>query len=261
MKSRHDKQDLLERLLKDNGGTGLASHIEHKTPKVFNSVAETFLQGVMAFPKDEKLGNEYSYQYFTEPSSSSSSNSVSSDSLGNTNVASWTLDPRIVEKFMKHFHTFPKSHNEEFLPLIKYLIENKNTTVYQYRIGGHVLVSIDRIPVNYKFAEAFETAKLTASTDGVEVKQTEAEIYWSGIDTVPVLLDPVLTSNGTHPNSIPGALREAALNGSTRPNILKNNLHLQTIPGRTLRRPDTIVNDRKWQRILPFCNVSDRKAP
>ncbi|CAF1419816.1 unnamed protein product, partial [Rotaria magnacalcarata] len=32
-------------------------------------------------------------------------------------------------------------------------------------------------------------------------------------------------------------------------------------PGRTLRRPDTIVNDRKWQRILPFCNVSDRKAP
>ncbi|CAM4796131.1 unnamed protein product [Rotaria magnacalcarata] len=93
MKSRHDKQDLLERLLKDNGGTGLASHIEHKkkiqasfiklqwgyqTPKVFNSVAETFLQGVMAFPKDEKLGNEYSYQYFTEPSSSSSSNSVSS---------------------------------------------------------------------------------------------------------------------------------------------------------------------------------------
>ncbi|CAM4749357.1 unnamed protein product [Rotaria magnacalcarata] len=30
MKSRHDKQDLLERLLKDNGGTGLASHIEHK---------------------------------------------------------------------------------------------------------------------------------------------------------------------------------------------------------------------------------------
>ncbi|CAF2052993.1 unnamed protein product [Rotaria magnacalcarata] len=78
MKSRHDKQDLLERLLKDNGGTGLASHIEHKTPKVFNSIAETFLQGVMAFPKDEKLGNEYSYQYFTEPSSSSSSNSVSS---------------------------------------------------------------------------------------------------------------------------------------------------------------------------------------
>ncbi len=30
MQIRHDKQDLLERLLKDNGGTGLALHIEHK---------------------------------------------------------------------------------------------------------------------------------------------------------------------------------------------------------------------------------------
>ncbi|CAF5137275.1 unnamed protein product, partial [Rotaria magnacalcarata] len=65
-----------------------------------------------------------------------------------------------------------------------------------------------------------QIAKLTASTDGVGVKQTEAEIDWSGIDTVPVLLDPVLTSNGTHPNSISDALREAVLNGSTRPGIL-----------------------------------------
>ncbi|CAF1400518.1 unnamed protein product, partial [Rotaria socialis] len=47
---------------------------------------------------------------------------------------------------MKYFHTFSKSDNEEVLPLIKYLIENENTTVYQYRIGGHVLVSIDRAP-------------------------------------------------------------------------------------------------------------------
>jgi hypothetical protein len=30
MQIRHDKSDLLERLLKDNGGTGLALHIEHK---------------------------------------------------------------------------------------------------------------------------------------------------------------------------------------------------------------------------------------
>ncbi len=34
------------------------------------------------------------------------------------------------------------------------------------------------------------------------------------------LLDPALSSNGTHPNSIPAALREAALNGSTHPSIL-----------------------------------------
>ncbi|CAF4281381.1 unnamed protein product [Rotaria magnacalcarata] len=68
--------------------------------------------------------------------------------------------------------------------------------------------------------EHHQIAKLTASTDGVGVKQTEAEIDWSGIDTVPVLLDPVLTSNGTHPNSISDALREVVLNGSTRPGIL-----------------------------------------
>ncbi|CAF2052995.1 unnamed protein product [Rotaria magnacalcarata] len=122
---------------------------------------------------------------------------------------------------MKHFHTFPKSHNEEFLPLIKYLIENKNTTVYQYRIGGHVLVSIDRIPVNYKFAEAFEVNEQEPHIIlGLYDDLAEAEIYWSGIDTVPVLLDPVLTSNGTHPNSISDALREVVLNGSTRPGIL-----------------------------------------
>ncbi len=30
MSIRHEKYDLLERLLKDNGGTGLALHIEHK---------------------------------------------------------------------------------------------------------------------------------------------------------------------------------------------------------------------------------------
>ncbi|CAF2003169.1 unnamed protein product [Rotaria magnacalcarata] len=48
------------------------------TQKVFHSIAEAFLQGVMTFPKNEKIENEYSYQYFTEPSSSSSSNSVSS---------------------------------------------------------------------------------------------------------------------------------------------------------------------------------------
>ncbi|CAM4842650.1 unnamed protein product, partial [Rotaria magnacalcarata] len=121
--------------------------------------------------------NEYSYQYFTEPSSSSSSNSVSSDKL---------LPLFDEDLILKGFGQKNSSSNEREIQVIK------NS----------------------------QTAKLTASTDGVEVKQTEAEIYWSGIDTVPVLLDPVLTSNGTHPNSIPGALREAALNGSTRPSIL-----------------------------------------
>ncbi|CAF4672915.1 unnamed protein product [Rotaria sp. Silwood1] len=43
MQIRHDKYDLLERLLKDNGGTGLALHIEHKvnglpTPDFYHSL-------------------------------------------------------------------------------------------------------------------------------------------------------------------------------------------------------------------------------
>ncbi|CAF3801218.1 unnamed protein product [Adineta steineri] len=143
-------------------------------------------------------------------------------------------------EFMKHFHSSLKSNDEEFLPIIKYLIDNGNTTVYQWRTNGHVPVSIERPPLNYKFAEAAEIDEtepniilgfdddLTTSTEGIEIKQAanqadvidfdiETEIDWSGIDTVPELLDPALSSNGTHPNSIPDALREAALNGSTHP--------------------------------------------
>ncbi|CAF3254522.1 unnamed protein product [Rotaria sp. Silwood2] len=82
MQIRHDKYDLLERLLKDNGGTGLALHMEHKKkiqastiklqwghqmpiymttvpedklPKIINSTAGTFLFGTMTFPKNEKM--------------------------------------------------------------------------------------------------------------------------------------------------------------------------------------------------------------
>ncbi len=87
-------------------------------------------------------------------------------------------------EFMKHFHP---SDNEEFLPILKYLIENGNTTVYQWRTGGHLPVSIERPPLNYKFAEAVEMNEeeepniilgldddddLTTSTEGIEVKQT-----------------------------------------------------------------------------------------
>jgi hypothetical protein len=88
---------------------------------------------------------------------------------------------------MKHFHPSSKSDNEEFLPILKYLIENGNTTVYQWRTGGHLPVSIERPPLNYKFAEAVEANEeepniilglddddddLTTSTEGIEVKQT-----------------------------------------------------------------------------------------
>ncbi|CAF1226820.1 unnamed protein product [Adineta ricciae] len=145
-------------------------------------------------------------------------------------------------EFMKHFHSTTKSDNEEYLPILKYLIQYGNTTVYQWKTGGHAPVSIERPALNYKFAEAAEIDEtepniilglddddnLATTIEGIEVKQTaeqsdvidfdiEPEIDWSAIDTVPELLDPALTSNGTHPNSIPDALREAATNGATHP--------------------------------------------
>ncbi|CAF0975254.1 unnamed protein product [Rotaria magnacalcarata] len=142
--------------------------------------------------------------------------------------------------FMKHFHSSSKSDSEEFLSVIKYLIENGNTTVYQWRTGGHIPASIERLPLNYKFAETTEVTEdepniilgldddSTTSIEGIEVKQTanqtdvidfdtEAEIDWSAIDTVPELLDPALSSNGNHPNLLVDALQEAALNGSNHP--------------------------------------------
>ncbi|CAF3533360.1 unnamed protein product, partial [Rotaria socialis] len=99
---------------------------------------------------------------------------------------------------------------------------------------------IERLPLNYKFAETTEVTEdepniilgldddSTTSIEGIEVKQTadqtdvidfdtEAEIDWSAIDTVPELLDPALSSNGDHPNLLVDALREAALNGSNHP--------------------------------------------
>ncbi|UJR34301.1 hypothetical protein I4U23_021704 [Adineta vaga] len=141
-------------------------------------------------------------------------------------------------EFMKHFHSTTKSSNEEYLPILNYLIQYGNTTVYQWKTGGHIPVSIERPALNYKFAETTESndvesnlilglddEDLTTSIQGIEVKQTveqsdvidfdiEPEIDWSAIDTVPELLDPALSSNGNNPNSIPDALREAATNGA-----------------------------------------------
>jgi hypothetical protein len=100
-------------------------------------------------------------------------------------------------EFMKHFHP---SNNEQFLPILKYLIENGNTTVYQWRTGGHLPVSIERPPLNYKFAEAVEVNEeeeepniilgldddedLTTSTEGIEVKQTANQSDSIDFDTV-----------------------------------------------------------------------------
>ena len=60
MQIRHDKYDLLERLLKDNGGTGLALHIEHKvnglpTPDFYHSLDNLHLQKKKISPSSIKL--------------------------------------------------------------------------------------------------------------------------------------------------------------------------------------------------------------
>jgi hypothetical protein len=106
-------------------------------------------------------------------------------------------------EFMKHFHSSSKTDHEEFLPLIKYLIDNGNTTVYQYRTGGHVPVSVERPPLNYKFAEAAEVNEeepniilgldddITTSTEGIEIKQTANQSDVIDFDTVEIY-SPVL---------------------------------------------------------------------
>ncbi len=99
-------------------------------------------------------------------------------------------------EFMKHFHSSSKSDNEQYLPVIKYLIDNGNTTVYQYRTGGHIPVSIERPALNYKFAETTEINQeeaniilgldddLTTSIDGIEIKQTDNQSDVIDFDTV-----------------------------------------------------------------------------
>ncbi len=100
---------------------------------------------------------------------------------------------------MKHFHPLSTSDKEQFLPILKYLIENGNTTIYQWRTGGHLPVSVERPPLNYKFAEAIEINEeeniilgldddLITSTDGIEVKQTANQSDVIDFDTVIINL-------------------------------------------------------------------------
>jgi hypothetical protein len=102
-------------------------------------------------------------------------------------------------EFMKHFHPSSKSDNEEVLPIIKYLIDNGNTTVYQWRTGGHLPLSVERPPLNYKFAETTEVNEeeepniilgldddLTTSIEGIEVKQTSNQTDTIDFDTVEI---------------------------------------------------------------------------
>ncbi|CAF5164758.1 unnamed protein product [Rotaria magnacalcarata] len=97
---------------------------------------------------------------------------------------------------MKHFHSSAKSDSEEFLSVIKYLIENGNTTVYQWRTGGRIPVSIERLALNYKFVETTEVTEdepniilgldddSATSIEGIEVKQTANQTDAIDFDTV-----------------------------------------------------------------------------
>ena len=114
-------------------------------------------------------------------------------------ILSLKLAVEFYQEFIKHFHPSSKSDNEQFLSILTYLIENGNTTVYQWRTGGHAPVSIERPALNYKFAEAAEVENqgeetgiilglddedLITSIEGIEVKQTANQTDAIDFDTV-----------------------------------------------------------------------------
>lgn len=104
------------------------------------------------------------------------------------------------KEFLNHFHSSSsKGENEQFLPILSYLIEHGNTTVYQWRTAGHLPVSIERPSLNYKFAEINNEEELqteiilgldddeedlTTSIQGIEVKQTANQTDVIDFDTV-----------------------------------------------------------------------------
>lgn len=106
------------------------------------------------------------------------------------------------KEFLQHFHSSSTSENEEFVPILSYLIEHGNTTVYQWKTGGHAPVSIERPPLNYKFAEVIDHEEqqtgiilglddeedLTTSIEGIEVKQTANQSDVIDFDTVLKLI-------------------------------------------------------------------------
>ena len=123
-------------------------------------------------------------------------------------------------EFLAHFHPASKVDHDENVSLIKYLIDNGNTTVYQWRTGGHRPVSIERPTLNYKLAESTQVNRneakegdgegeanlilgldddnddLTKSIDGIEVKQTSEQIDF---DLVGRATESVLSSSHSLP--------------------------------------------------------------
>ncbi|CAF2987386.1 unnamed protein product [Rotaria sp. Silwood2] len=96
-------------------------------------------------------------------------------------------DDNVQRELIQHTKYLPMKYiyRIKFLPLIKYLIESRNTTVYQWRTRGHVSASVKRPPLNYKFIDAAEVNEeepniilrldddlTTTMTEGIAVKQT-----------------------------------------------------------------------------------------
>ncbi|CAF1460803.1 unnamed protein product [Rotaria sordida] len=92
MNIRHDKQDLLERLLNDNGETGLTLHIEYKvnglpTSDFYHSLDEHQLSIYMTTVPENNSSSSSS------SSKKSSSSSVSSGSKKQVNSPTTTNSP------------------------------------------------------------------------------------------------------------------------------------------------------------------------
>ena len=115
---------------------------------------------------------------------------------GNNDHSISQLKPAVqfYTEFLKYFHLSSSTNKEDYLSMIQYLIEQGNTTVYQWRTGGNPPVSVERPALNYKFAETIQINEtdnqdqtniildldddqvdLTASIEGIEIKQTSEQ--------------------------------------------------------------------------------------
>lgn len=103
---------------------------------------------------------------------------------------------------LEHFHRSSIVTNEEDLPVIKYLLANGNTSVYQWRTGGQRPVSLERPAFNYQSIEKDNeedlvldldlsdgqnvNTDLIESIEGIEIKQTSDQQENIDFETVRI---------------------------------------------------------------------------
>ena len=103
---------------------------------------------------------------------------------------------------LEHFHRSSTVSNEEDLPVMKYLLANGNTSVYQWRTGGQRPVSLERPTFNYQSIEKDNeedlvldldldlsdgqniNTDLIESIEGIEIKQTSDQQETIDFETV-----------------------------------------------------------------------------